>query len=95
MNVGGEKISTCCRHVDVMSMLYVSSDGQGYAHLSILGVISVVKVRGVGNKVECGVILEEGTCIQQRARMLWAQKMGLVGLNERVVEIGDSPARTS
>ena len=40
------------------------------AYLSILGIIAIVKVAGVGNKVECGVILETSTCIQQRARML-------------------------
>ena len=40
------------------------------AYLSILGFVSIIKVRGVGNKVERGVILEVGTCIQQRAGML-------------------------
>jgi hypothetical protein len=71
-------------------------DGEGCAYLSILGIIAIVKVAGVGNEVECGVILEQGTCIQQRARMLWVRGAGLVGLDERGAGgIRDSPARTS
>jgi hypothetical protein len=43
---------------------------EGVNMLSILGYIAVVKVWGVGNKVECGVILEVSTCIQQGTGML-------------------------
>ena len=97
MNVGGEGMSTCYGRADVVSALYVSFDGRGYTYLSILGIIAIVKLFGVGNEVERGVIFEEGTCIQQRARMLWAaQRAELVGLDERGRrEIRDSPARTS
>ena len=65
----------------MMSVLYAILDGRGCAYLSILGIIAIVKVAGVGNKVECGVILETSTCIQQRARML--SITALVGLEER------------
>ena len=72
---------TCYRRIDVMSMSQVSLDGEGYTYLSILGIVVIVKVVGVGNKVECGIILEERTCIQQCARMLSARRTGLVWLN--------------
>ena len=79
--------------IDVMSTSRVSLNGEGDTYLSILGIIAIVKVRGVGNKVECGVVFEEGTCIQQRARMLCE---GLVKLNQRGTrEKRDLPARTS
>ena len=89
-------MATCCRRVDMMSLLHVSLSGEDYTHLGGLGVVSIVKVAGVGNKVECGVVFEEGSCIQQRARMLSARRTELVGLDERETkEIRDLPARTS
>jgi len=54
----------------------MSLNGEGDTYLSILGIIAIVKVIGVGNKVEWGVILEGCTCIQQRARMLSAGRFG-------------------
>ena len=63
----------------------VSSDGASWTYLSILGIVVVVKVVGVGNKVERGVIFEEGTCIQQRARMLSTRRIGFVGWGWRKV----------
>lgn len=52
---------------------------RGHAYLSIPGIMAMVRVVGVGNKVECGVILEEGTCVQQRAGMLSTWRMGWTG----------------
>jgi len=75
-NVGGERISTCYRRDERV----VHVVGEEDTHLSILGIIAIVQVIGVGNKVECGVVLEGGTCIQQRARMLSTE--GSVGLDE-------------
>ena len=94
MNVGGEGVSSCYRALVSLSCV---SFVKSYTYLSSLGIIVVGKVRGVGNEVECGIILEVGTCIQQRARMLWAaSEIGLSGLNERVErEIRDLPDRTS
>ena len=62
--------------IDVMSTSRVSLNGEGDTYLSILGIIAIVRVVGVGNKVEWGVILEECTCIQQRARMLSGSRFG-------------------
>ena len=89
MNVGGEWMSTCCGRDECVVRVVGAED----THLSILGIIAIVQVTEVGNKVECGVILEGGTCIQQRARMLSTK---LVGLDEREIRgSGCSPARTS
>jgi hypothetical protein len=76
-------MGACYRRVDIMSPLSVYFGGEGYTHRSSLGVVAIVKVDRIGNKVECGVIFKEGTCIQQRARMLPARRMELVELDER------------
>jgi len=79
--------------IEAISLLSVCRWGEGDTHLSILGIIAIVQVAGVGNKVEWGVILEGGTCIQQRARMLSTRS---VGFDERGARgKGSSPARTS
>ena len=89
-------MAACWRRVHMMSLLCVSFGGRGYTYLGSLGIVAIVKVAGVGNKVEWGVIFEGGTCIQQRARMLSARRVGLVELDERETrEIRHLPAQTS
>jgi len=85
--VGGEGISTCYRR-DERVVRVVEEE---YTHLSILGIIAIVQVVRVGNKVECGVVFEGGTCIQQRARMLSARSVGLDEGEAREIGLLTSP----